>query len=67
MIKFIFISTFIDGLAQEYNISIASGLEILQSCTKPSIYRITRLTINNVYDYKEPCRQKAHIIITEPQ
>ena len=28
---------YIDGLAQDYNIAIANELEILQSCTKPSI------------------------------
>ena len=29
-----------DGLVQECSISIANALEILQSCTKPSIYQI---------------------------
>ena len=27
-----------DGLVQDYSISIANALEMLQSCTKPSIY-----------------------------
>ena len=27
-----------DGLAQDYSNSIANALELLQSCTKPSIY-----------------------------
>ena len=31
-------SLYIDGLVQDYSISIANALEILQSCTKPSIY-----------------------------
>ena len=30
----------IDGLVQDCNISIANALEILQSCTKPSILDI---------------------------
>ena len=29
---------YIDGLVQGYSISIANALEILQPCTKPSIY-----------------------------
>ena len=29
---------FIDGLVQNSSISIANALEILESCTKPSIY-----------------------------
>ena len=29
---------YIDGLAQDCSISIANALEMLQSCTKPSIY-----------------------------
>ena len=28
---------YIDGLVQDYSISSANALEILQSCTKPSI------------------------------
>ena len=31
-------STYFDGLVQEYSISIANALEILQSCPKPSIW-----------------------------
>ena len=31
----------IDGLVQDYNISIGNTLEILQSCTKPSTWRIS--------------------------
>ena len=27
-----------DGLVQDFNISIANALEILQSCNKPSVY-----------------------------
>ena len=34
----IFSDAYIDGLAQDCSISIANALEILQSCTKPSIY-----------------------------
>ena len=30
--------TYIDGLVQDCNNSIANALELLQSCTKPSIY-----------------------------
>ena len=30
--------THIDGLVPDYSISIANALEILQSCTEPSIY-----------------------------
>ena len=30
-----------DGLVQDCSISIANALEILQSCTKPSIYRLS--------------------------
>ena len=29
---------YVDGLVQDCSISIANALEILQSCTKPSIY-----------------------------
>ena len=36
---------YIDGLAQECSISTANALDILQSCTKPSIY-------NNSYRFK---------------
>ena len=28
-----------DGLVQDYNICIANALQILQSCTKPSVWR----------------------------
>ena len=31
---------YIDGFVQDCSISIAKALEILQSCTKPSIYEI---------------------------
>ena len=33
----LFISEYIDGLVQDYSNSIAKALELLQSCTKPSI------------------------------
>ena len=33
----------IDGLVQDCSISIANILEILQSCTKPSIYVLSEL------------------------
>ena len=33
----------IDGLAQDYSISSASVMKLLQSCTKPSIHIITDL------------------------
>ena len=36
---YLFYSAYIDVLVQDCSISIANALEILQSCTKPSIYR----------------------------
>ena len=41
---------YIDGLVQDCSNSIANALELLQSCTKPSIYSCTGLnTCRNVY------------------
>ena len=37
------LSMHINGLVQDCSISIANALEILQSCTKPSIYESLRL------------------------
>ena len=34
----------IEGLVQDYSISIANALEILQSCTKPLIWSDTEMT-----------------------
>ena len=38
-----------DGLVQDYSNSIANALEVLRSCTKPSIYstQFVRYTIGN--------------------
>ena len=33
-----FLTLYIDGLVQDCSNSIAGALELLQSCTKPSIY-----------------------------
>ena len=40
-----FSDTYIDGLVQDCSISITNELEILQFCTKPSIYGIKRLRV----------------------
>ena len=37
------LSGYNDGLVQDYRISTANALEILQSCTKPSIYNAATL------------------------
>ena len=38
-----------DGLVQDCSISIALAMEILQSCTKPSIYHIYIIYIYHIY------------------
>ena len=38
----------IDGLAQDCSNSIASALELLQSCIKPSIYRTRSWSVNSI-------------------
>ena len=35
---FILSHDYIDGLVQDYSNSIANALELLQSCTKPSVF-----------------------------
>ena len=37
-----------DGLMQDYSNSIANALELLQSCTKPSIGRETPSNTSNI-------------------
>ena len=37
LLTFLWVRDYIDGLVQSFSISIANALEILQSCTKPSI------------------------------
>ena len=40
MTQFTHIYIYIDGLVQDCNISSVLAMEILQSCTKPSIYEL---------------------------
>ena len=45
----------IDGLAQDSNNSIANALELLQSCTKPSIFDWCRRSLDRVTPVKYEC------------
>ena len=36
-VKYVFLNDAIDGLVQDFSISFANAMEILQSCTKPSL------------------------------
>ena len=39
----------IDGLVQDYSISSALAMEILQSCIKPSIYNHLKCTLERTF------------------
>ena len=47
----------IDGLAQDYSISFANALEVLQSCTKPSTY----VRVSNVFSDISYCSWEWHL------
>ena len=49
------ISKYFDGLVQDCGNSIANALELLQSCTKPSIWSLMHSEESFVINY--PCHQ----------
>ena len=55
--QFFHIHIYIDGSVQDYSNSIANALELLQSCTKPSIYTYMHIYIHTyiyiIYIYME--------------
>ena len=69
------VHTCIDGLAQDCSISSASAMEILQSCTKPSIsqthkHKIFRKWLYNIKPFPQPmltCHQRCSVAFTREQ
>ena len=52
----------IDGLVQDCSISIANTLEILQSCTKPSIYHLSLSEISWYYGMDKQLQLGNHTL-----